>query len=114
MSTTHFTPIPLGVYVGTVDSDTPALVAAYDASIANFTTLMGESPEFSDTGADDEYAPSTWLSNAQWDASSWAASPDASKMTPVIELPMASTAAGLMSSAITLPPGATRFAGSGG
>jgi hypothetical protein len=86
--------IPLGVYVGCDDADTPALVASYDASIASFATLVGEAPLFSDAFIDDEQTVPQWLSNVQWAAAAWGATPDSTAITPVIALPFASFVAG--------------------
>jgi hypothetical protein len=85
---------PLGVYVGSDDADSPALVASYTTSIASFTTLVGESPLFADSFIDADQTVPQWLSNVQWAAAAWGATPVSTAITPVIAMPFASFAAG--------------------
>ena len=62
----------------------------------SFTQLMGTTPQFLDYFLDQRQPMSQWAGNAQWAATSAAQSP-ARSATPVIALPMTSTASALTS-----------------
>jgi uncharacterized glyoxalase superfamily protein PhnB len=91
MSTDPSTPFPLGVFVGNADADDSSAEATFDAENQSFDSLMGATPTFMNTYIDYTQAPSAWLSNAEWSASSAAASPTWKGEIPVIALPMGST-----------------------
>jgi len=85
MATTEF---PLGVYAGNPNGSDPTAEASFEAQYQSFVNTMGTTPEFMDAFVDYTQDPSQWDSNAAWTAWSWAQSPDASELTPVIGVPM--------------------------
>ena len=85
---------PLGVFVGNPNVTDPTAEAAFDARYQNFVNLMGTQPVFMDAYVDQTVPISAWAGNASWSAASYANSPVAKNMIPVIGLPMTSTAAG--------------------
>ena len=93
-ATTTVTPFPLGAYLGNPDNSNAANEAAYEAKYTAFSQLMGTTPQYLDTFVDQTQPISQWAGNSQWAAASAAASPDARGQTPVIALPLSSTAAG--------------------
>ena len=97
-STISATPFPLGAYLGNPDNSSIANQAIFDAKYDDFTKLMGSAPRFLDTFVDQGQPVSQWVGNSIWAAVSASQSPRAAVMTPVIALPMSSTAAGSMSS----------------
>ncbi len=86
------TPFPLGVYIGNPDNSSPANEALFEAQYNSFSQLMGTAPQFLDFFLDQNQPVSQWIGNAMWEANSASQSPDAKGLTPVIALPMASTA----------------------
>lgn len=83
---------PLGVMAGGPNGSDPAAQARFEAQFTSFTQLMGATPQFMDGFIDGRQAVTSWASNASWTAWSWAQSPLARTMTPVIGLPMATEA----------------------
>ena len=89
---------PLGVYVGQPNGSDPTAEAIFEATYSGFVATLGTTPTYLDTYVDYTQTQSNWISNASWQAWSDAQSPDAKNMTPVIGLPLASTASGAPSS----------------
>jgi hypothetical protein len=94
MSSNGSTPFPLGVFVGNPNNSDASAEATFDASYRQFATIMGSQAQYMDAFVDASVPSSQWLSNAEWAAASFKASPTAKTMIPVIGLPMASSAAG--------------------
>ena len=93
MTTTSFSdPFPLGAYLGNPDNSDAANEATFENYFSSFTSLTGISPQFLDVFVDQSQPISQWVGNSDWNASSFAASPDAKTTTPVIALPLSSTA----------------------
>ena len=92
--TTSKTPFALGAYLGVATATSASGEAAFDASYDSFTSLMGTAPQYLDVFMDYTEAVSGWATYAQWSATSWATLADTRGATPVISLPMSSTAAG--------------------
>src|ERR1700733_9527510 len=90
------TPFPLGVYIGNPNGSDAAAESTFDTFYQQFSSALGASPTFIDAYIDQTQNISDWVSNASWQAWSNAQSPDAKDMTPVIGLPMTSTAAGAL------------------
>ena len=88
------TPFPLGVYIGNPNIDSQSEEAQFDANYASFVGAMNAQPLYYNVFIDYTQPVDAWVSNAGWDAASRAASPVASKLQPVIALPMYSTASG--------------------
>ncbi len=88
------TPFQLGAYLNSPDGSDPSAEAAYEANYNSFVNLMGISPTYIDSYIDYRQPIGDWVSNASFQAWSTAVTPGAASMTPVIGLPMASTAAG--------------------
>jgi Ca-dependent carbohydrate-binding module xylan-binding len=91
------TPFPLGVYVGDPDGSDASVEATFETNYNNFVNTLGAQPQFLDVYADQTQPISQWVSNASWQAWSMAQSADTKDMTPVIGLPMTSTATGSVS-----------------
>ena len=90
------TPFPLGAYLGNPDNSSAANEATYEANYSAFTADLGAAPTFLTSFVDQSQPVSQWAGNSQWAATSAAASADAKTQTPVIALPLSSTAAGSM------------------
>lgn len=90
------TPFPLGVYIGNPNGSDAAAESTFDTFYQQFSSALGANPTFIDAYIDQTQNISDWVSNASWQAWSNAQSPDAKDMTPVIGLPMTSTAAGAL------------------
>jgi Ca-dependent carbohydrate-binding module xylan-binding len=88
------TPFPLGVYVGDPNGSDASAEATFEANYSAFSTLLGAQPQFLNVYTDQTQSISQWVSNASWEAWSMAQSVDTHNMTPVIGLPMTSTANG--------------------
>ncbi len=88
------TPFPLGVYVDEPDPGNPSGEAQFEADYTSFVNLMGTTPSYINTYVDQTQPVSSWVSNASYQAWSNANSPDAKGLTPVIALPMSSSAVG--------------------
>jgi hypothetical protein len=91
------TPFPLGAYLGNPDNSSQANEATFETNYDSFSQLMGVAPQYLVLYVDGTQSVSEWTSNNAWLASSAAASPDAKDVTPVIGLPMASSADSSMS-----------------
>lgn len=87
-------PFPIGVYVGNPNGSDPSAEATFDNLYAGFAALMGTPAQFMDAYIDQTKPIDQWIDNASWSAWSYANSPVGKNMTPVIGLPMTSTAAG--------------------
>ena len=85
-------PYALGVYVGDPNGSDPAAQAQWISDYNSFVDLMGTTPQYLDEYIDQRQSISDWPSNASWEAWSLAQSSEGSDMTPVIGLPMTSTA----------------------
>lgn len=85
------TPFPVGFYAGNPSLDATQ-EAQFEANYTDFGNLMGATPLFIDSYVDETKAISSWVSNETAQAIANAKSLDASKMTPIIALPMTSTA----------------------
>src|ERR1700722_1362528 len=88
------TPFALGVDVGNPNADSPSEEAAFDANFNAFSALMGAKPQYLDQFGNQSDPISQWVGQATWDAVSVAQSPVLKNVTPVIGLPMSSTAPG--------------------
>jgi len=93
-ATTPTTPFPLGAYLGNPDNSSVANEATYEAKYSSFTADLGAAPQYMLSYVDQSQAVAQWAGNSQWASSSAAASVDAKNQTPVIALPLNSTAAG--------------------
>lgn len=94
MNSTVITSLPIGVYVGNPNGSDPNAEATFTNSYASFTNLIGMQAQFMDAYVDQTKSIDQWIANASWSAWSYASSPVGKNMTPVIGLPMTSTAAG--------------------
>jgi hypothetical protein len=88
------TPFALGVDVGNPNVSSPTEEATFEANFNGFSTLMGTTPQYLDQFGDQTQPISQWVSQAGWDATSVAHSAVLQHVTPVIGLPMSSTAPG--------------------
>ena len=93
-ATTPITPFPLGAYLGNPDNSSAANEATYEANYSAFTQDLGAAPAFLTTFIDQGQPVAQWAGNSQFFATSAAASFDSKSQTPVIALPLSSTAAG--------------------
>lgn len=93
-STTGATPFPLGVFVGNPNYYDPSEEASFEANFNAFSTLMKTKPQFLDQYGDQRLPVSEWVGQSSWNADSMAQSPVLKGVTPVIGLPMTSTASG--------------------
>ena len=89
---------PLGAYLGNPDNSAAGKEALFESYNSSFTKIMGAAPQFLVSYVDYSKPISQWVGNSAWAASSFAASANAKMTTPVIGLPMASNAAGSMTS----------------
>src|SRR6266545_2287916 len=88
------TPIPLGVFVGNPNYYDLTEEATFESNFNAFSNLMGAKPQFLDQYADQRLPISQWVGQASWDAASVAQSPVLDGVTPILGLPMTSTASG--------------------
>ena len=93
-NTTGATPFPLGVFVGNPNYFDSNEEASFEANFNAFSTLMKSKPQFLDQYGDQRLPVSQWVGQASWNAASMAQSPVLKDVTPVIGLPMTSTASG--------------------
>jgi hypothetical protein len=93
-NTTGATPFPLGVFVGNPNYFNSNEEASFEANVNAFSTLMKSKPQFLDQYGDQRLPVSKWVGQASWNAASMAQSPVLKDVTPVIGLPMTSTASG--------------------
>ncbi|WP_426434922.1 hypothetical protein [Bradyrhizobium genosp. P] len=91
---TGATPFPLGVFVGNPNYFDPNEEASFEANFNAFSDLMKSKPQFVDQYGDQSQPISDWIGQASWNAASMAQSPVLKGVTPVIGLPMSSTASG--------------------
>ena len=91
---TGATPFPLGVFVGNPNYFDSNEEASFEASFNAFSTLMKTKPLFLDQYGDERLPISDWVGQSSWNAASMAQSPVLDGVTPVIGLPMSSTASG--------------------
>ncbi len=89
------TKFPLGVYVGGPNGSDASVSAGFDARYTGFAQAMGVGAQFMDAFIDQTKSITDWPSNASWTAWSWAQDAYARGTTPVIAMPMSSTAMGL-------------------
>ncbi len=93
-NTTGATPFPLGVFVGNPNYFNSNEEASFEANFNAFSTLMKSKPQFLDQYGDQRLPVSQWVGQTSWNAASMAQSPVLKDVTPVIGLPMTSTASG--------------------
>lgn len=86
MATTTF---PLGAYINQPDNSNAATMVAYAEHHADFTRLMGTTPQFLTYFLNEHEALGAWAGNAQWAATS-AAQSAARTAVPVIAMPLTS------------------------
>lgn len=91
---TGATPFPLGVFVGNPNYYDSSEEASFEANFNAFSDLMKTRPQFLDQYGDQRLPISGWVGQASWNAASMAQSPALKSVTPVIGLPMSSTASG--------------------
>ncbi|MGY3499971.1 hypothetical protein [Bradyrhizobium sp. USDA 4471] len=91
---TGTTPFPLGVFVGNPNYYDPSEEASFETNFNAFSDLMKTKPKFLDQYGDQRLPVSGWVGQASWNAASMAQSPVLKSVTPVIGLPMSSTASG--------------------
>ncbi len=92
MTTNPVTPFPLGLMVGGPNGSDPAAEAAVIAQYNRFVATLGATPQFMNAFIDQSQPIAAWAANASWTAWSWRQTPFAANLTPVIGLPMATTA----------------------
>ena len=90
---TASTPFPLGAYIYGPNLWEPQKHALFLDSFHSFETLMGAPPAFIVTGVDFSFPLPDWPGSASGAAQSSRRTPQAKPMTPVISVPMLSTAA---------------------
>ncbi|MDH2404328.1 hypothetical protein QCM77_30895 [Bradyrhizobium sp. SSUT18] len=91
---TGATPFPLGVFVGNPNYYDSSEEASFETNFNAFSDLMKTKPQFLDQYCDQRLPVSGWVGQASWNAASMAQSPVLKGVTPVIGLPMTSTAPG--------------------
>lgn len=89
------TQFPLGVYVGGPNGSDASVNAGFDARYGDFKRIMGADAQFMGAYIDQGKPIWDWASNASWTAWSWSQDSNARFMTPIIGMPMTSTAMGL-------------------
>ncbi len=92
MASNTNTLFPLGTMSGGPNGSDAAAQARFEAQFSDFAQLMGTTPKFMNAFVDPAQPITSWAANASWTAWSWAQSPLARGMTPVIGLPMATEA----------------------
>lgn len=93
-NSTGATPFPLGVFVGNPNYYDMGEEASFETNFNAFSDLMKTKPQFLDQYSDQRLPVSGWVGQASWNAASMAQSPVLKSVTPVIGLPMSSTASG--------------------
>ncbi|MGY0575809.1 hypothetical protein ACTGJ9_036205 [Bradyrhizobium sp. RDM12] len=88
------TPFALGVYVGNPNNASSSEQASFESNLAAFSSLMGATPQYLDQFVNQNDPLSHWIDQAKWNAASFAATSGLANVTPVIALPMSSTAPG--------------------
>lgn len=94
------TKFPLGVYVGGPNGSDASVNAGFDNRYRNFTVVMGADAKFMNAYVDQTKPVSEWAANTSWIAWSWSQDNYARDLTPVVGMPMSSTAMGLSNSQI--------------
>jgi hypothetical protein len=85
------TPFVLGVYVGQPEDTSASNQDEFLSNLAAFETAVGAVPAFFDTYTNVSDPISNWANQNGWQASSWAATPELEKTTPILDLPLTST-----------------------
>ena len=93
----HLTSFPLGAYIANPDNSSASNEAFFENGFDSLKTLMGTAPQYLDVFVDQRLDVNQWVGNTQWNANSFAASADARTTTPVIGLPLSSTASDALS-----------------
>src|SRR5579875_3848240 len=89
------TPFPLGLFIGGLAGANDPQTQQVDQAYGDFKSLMGTGVQFMDTYIDQTKPISQWGSNASYTAWTWAQDPNFQGTTPLIGLPMTSSAMGL-------------------
>ena len=76
--------IPLGVYAGSPNGNDPAAESAFDSTVNDFSSTIGQKPQFIDTFADFSGSWSNMVTSAAWNAWSQSRSPTVQNLTPVV------------------------------
>lgn len=76
--------MPLGVYAGSPHGNDPSAEAAFDRTMNNFSSAIGQTPQFIDTFADFSGSWSNMVTSSSWNAWSQSKSPTAQNLTPVV------------------------------
>ncbi len=76
--------MPLGVYAGSPNGNDPSAEAAFDRTMNNVSSAIGQTPQFIDTFADFSGSWSNMVTSASWNAWSQSKSPTAQNLTPVV------------------------------
>ncbi len=76
--------MPLGVYAGSPNGNDPAAESAFDNTMNDFSSTIGQTPQFIDTFADFSGSWSNMVTSASWNAWSQSRSPTAQNLTPVV------------------------------
>lgn len=97
MPSSSQTPFPYGLYLMNPDNSNSANEILFQSKYTDLVKLMGVAPQFLTTFIDQTQSVSNWVGNSQWAANSMALAVGTG-MTPVISLPLSSTAAGALSS----------------
>ncbi len=88
------TAFPVGTYVGGPNGNDPVENAQFESTLDQFSQIMGVRPKYMDAYTDNSAGnPSTWVSNANWAAWSYAKTGPAyvgpgSGIVPVVGIPM--------------------------
>ena len=76
--------MPLGVYAGSPNGNDPAAESAFDNTVNDISSTIGQTPQFIDTFADFSGSWSNMVTSASWNAWSQSQSPTAKNLTPVV------------------------------
>jgi hypothetical protein len=85
-------PFPLGAFVGGPNGSDAAAQSAVTNQFNSFVTTMGAAPQFMNAYVDLAKPIDQWAANASWTAWSWAQMSGTSGITPLLGLPMATSA----------------------
>ncbi len=85
------TPFGLGAFVGQPDISDSSQQALFEQNLASFKDTLGAAPLYVDTFANANDPIAHWSDQNDFQATSWAATPELKNATPVIGLPLAST-----------------------
>ena len=78
----------LGLYTSNPNGNDAGAMAQYETNLSLFVAAVGQ-PTHMNAFTDYSLDPSQWAGNASWAAWSWSQSPTASKLIPVVGVPMA-------------------------